>query len=70
MSLQISTREHEHNSKPGVFIGAVTVEGEGVFVDFMFGGSFGQTREQAERNARIFVAALDFVDRVKSEGAL
>ncbi|WP_454710701.1 hypothetical protein [Cupriavidus nantongensis] len=69
MSLQISTREHDSN-RPGVRIGAVTVEGEGVYVDFMFGGGFGQTREQAERNARIFVAALAFVERLNGEGAL
>ncbi|MCY1312283.1 hypothetical protein D9M70_626940 [compost metagenome] len=69
MSLQISTREHDAN-RPGVRIGAVSVEGEGVNAEFYFGGAFGATREQAERSARVFVAALAFVDRMKEEGAL
>jgi len=68
MTLQISTREHESN-KPGVYIGAVEVRGEGVYVDFMFGGSFRETREEAEAQARLFVMAMEgarMVDKLKA----
>lgn len=68
MSLQISTREHDSN-RPGVRIGAVTVEGECVCAEFMFGGAFRATREEAEAQARLFVMAMEgarMVDKLKA----
>lgn len=57
MALQISTFDCKREDLIGY--GQVSVRGDGVHADFTFGPLHEITKEAAERQARVFVMAMD-----------
>ncbi|MFJ1251922.1 hypothetical protein [Cupriavidus sp. CuC1] len=67
MTLQISTFECEREDLIGH--GHVIVRGDGVLTHFNFAPEFGISKSEAERQAKLFVAAMEFVDQRIVEAA-